>query len=461
MAHEVEFLVVGGGPAGLGAAWQFQHQGRDWHLLEKEGHWGGLSASFQDAAGFTWDLGGHVLFSHYDFFDRMMDQALGAEGWLAHERESWIWLKRRFVPYPFQNNLHRLDPADRWACVAGLLQAAQRAGQARPRDFEDWMVATVGPGITDLFLRPYNFKVWAYPARCMDYNWIAERVAVPRLEQVLKSICTGEDEVSWGPNRLFRFPLRGGTGAIWDALGRQLPPARVDRGCALARLDLAGHMAHDTQGRAWKYRHLVTTMPLNDLAAMATGGALPAPSPAAWLYSASHVVGVGMNGQPPDHLKTKCWMYFPETHNPCYRITVFSNYSHNNVARPHAQWSLMAEVAESPHKPVDRETLPGTVIAALETDGLLPDRGAICTTVTRAIPQAYPTPFLGRDALVDPLLRALEQHDVYSRGRFGAWKYEVGNMDHSFAQGWECAARLVRRGGPECEPTLFPPAGGG
>jgi hypothetical protein len=32
---------------------------------------------------------------------------------------------------------------------------------------------------------------------------------------------------------------------------------------------------------------------------------------------------------------------------------------------------------------------------------------------------------------------------VYSRGRFGAWKYEVGNMDHSFMQGVEVVDRLL------------------
>ena len=43
---------------------------------------------------------------------------------------------------------------------------------------------------------------------------------------------------------------------------------------------------------------------------------------------------------------------------------------------------------------------------------------------------------------------ALEARGVYSRGRFGAWKYEVSNQDHSFAQGVECIDHL-RSGAPE------------
>jgi UDP-galactopyranose mutase len=37
----------------------------------------------------------------------------------------------------------------------------------------------------------------------------------------------------------------------------------------------------------------------------------------------------------------------------------------------------------------------------------------------------------------------LEARDVYSRGRFGGWKYEVANMDHSVMQGVEWAERMV------------------
>jgi hypothetical protein len=48
----------------------------------------------------------------------------------------------------------------------------------------------------------------------------------------------------------------------------------------------------------------------------------------------------------------------------------------------------------------------------------------------------------------------LEKLQILSRGRFGAWKYEVGNQDHSFMQGVE-AAEFVISGSPEV--TVFHP----
>ena len=54
----------------------------------------------------------------------------------------------------------------------------------------------------------------------------------------------------------------------------------------------------------------------------------------------------------------------------------------------------------------------------------------------------YPTPSKDRDARLEVLFPALEQHGIFSRGRFGAWQYEVGNMDHSYAQGFQVAGRI-------------------
>ncbi|MBN1269866.1 MAG: FAD-dependent oxidoreductase [Kiritimatiellae bacterium] len=454
--NETEYLILGGGPAGIGAALRLQDKGADWHLLEAEDHFGGLAASFVDEKGFTWDLGGHVQFSHYETFDRYMDMALGKDGWLYHERESWVWIRKRFVPYPFQSNLHRLDPAERDRCVDGLRQAASGKREGSPGNFRDWILATFGEGIAEIFLLPYNRKVWAYPAEMLDYRWFGDRVAVPDLEEVMRSVRTGEDQVSWGPNRTFRFPRFGGTGSVWEALGGRLPRDRVRLNSRVERIDASARVAHTADGQKWKYRAMISTAPLDALIRM-TRGAVDTAVADRLLYSATHVVGIGMEGQPPERLRTKCWMYFPESNSPYYRITVFTNYSPNNAPRPGDQWSLMTEVSESSKKPVDRAGLLDDTLRALREDRLIPEGTEVCSAVVRTIPQAYPTPFLGRDGVIDPILRRFEDRGLFSRGRFGAWKYEVSNQDHCFAQGYECAERLMRGGGPGLEPTLFTP----
>lgn len=96
-------LILGAGPTGLGAARRLEELGHpDWLLLEGNDKAGGLASSFVDEKGFTWDIGGHVQFSHYAYFDRVMEELLGKDGWLHHERESWVWMRDRFIPYPFQ-----------------------------------------------------------------------------------------------------------------------------------------------------------------------------------------------------------------------------------------------------------------------------------------------------------------------------------------------------------------------
>jgi len=455
-----ELVIVGGGPCGLGAALRAQEKGLDWTLLEASDHFGGLASSWRDGRGFTWDIGGHVLFSHYAAFDGFMEAALGAAGWLYHERESWIRLRGRFVPYPFQNNLHRLDSTARWECVEGLLRAwqARRDGAEAPapEDFYEWMQATFGPGITRHFMLPYNRKVWAVHPREMDYGWIGERVSVPDVFRVLRAVCTGQDDVSWGPNNRFRFPRRGGTGAIWQALGGRLAAGRVHMGEEVIRLDPARHELETAGGKVMRYGVLISTIPLDRLAEM-SGRTEWAQAGRRLRHSSVLVVGIGLSGGVPEELASKCWMYFPEEQVPCYRVTVFSNYSPENVPGGRDYWSLMTEVAFPGGSRPDGEAVAARVVEALAGEGLIPDRGKVVGVARRFAEYAYPTPFRGRDGVVDPLLRELEQEDIYSRGRFGAWKYEVANMDHSMAQGYECVERIAGGGGAEQEPTLHRP----
>lgn len=215
----MKILILGAGPCGLGAAYRLHELGHpQWCLAEKNGHVGGLSASYADDKGFTWDIGGHVLFSHYDCFDKVVAEAL--EGvWYEHQRESWIRILQTWVPYPFQNNVRYLPDLALQECVEGL----RNLSGCRPSDaanFHEWMKAVFGHGIVKYFMEPYNGKVWGAPLESMSKEWIAERVSVVDLARIEKNIAEKRDDLSWGPNNRFKFPRQGGTGAIFEGIAR-------------------------------------------------------------------------------------------------------------------------------------------------------------------------------------------------------------------------------------------------
>jgi hypothetical protein len=141
-------------------------------------------------------------------------------------------------------------------------------------------------------------------------------------------------------------------------------------------------------------------------------------------------------------------MYFPEDSSPFYRATVFSNYSPNNVPDISKYWSLMVEVSESRVKHVDRARVLDSVVDGLLATRLIDSKNDIVSAWHHVAKHGYPTPFLKRDDVIGLLLPALEACHIYSRGRFGAWKYEVSNQDHSLMQGVELVDRLAT-GAPE------------
>jgi protoporphyrinogen oxidase len=449
-------LILGAGPTGLGAAYRLQELAVDtFTVLEATERVGGLASSDVDAANFTWDVGGHVQFSHYTYYDDVLDRALG-DGWLQREREAWIWMRKCWIPYPFQYNLHRLPEGDRQRAVTGLEEASRRDPRAAAANLRDWAMTTFGDGIAELFLLPYNEKVWGFPLETLGVDWIGERVAVPDLERVQRSLRENRDDISWGPNHQFRYPRQGGTGAIWSAVANLLRPGRLALGAEVERVDLPGRRVHLRDGRRFAYDRLISSLPLDVLVRLCEGLSRNALMAARDLrYSSCHILGIGLRGDQPSTLRTKCWIYFPESHSPYYRVTVLSNYSPFNVPPGPDHWSLMAEVCESASRPVNKQALRTWTLQAMREDGLIGRESEVVSFWHRREEHGYPTPFRGRDEMLAGLLPELERHRVYSRGRFGAWKYEVSNQDHSFMQGVEVVNRILGIGD---EPTLTRPA---
>ena len=442
-----DIVIIGSGPCGLGAATQLSRLGHGFILVDQSHLPGGLASSFVDDKNFTWDIGGHVQFSHYQYFDDAMTSFLGEDGWLHHQRESWVWIRDRFVPYPFQNNIHRLPENDLNKCLQGLVEITKNP-PSKAENFKEWIYATFGSGLADVFMEPYNFKVWAHPPALMNCVWVGERVSVTDLGRVLKNLVYRSDDISWGPNNTFQFPKYGGTGAIWKACANQLPSENFRLGSKIVNIDMKKKICTTLDGAVYGYEHLISTIPLSELIKITGQKQLMPLAEKGLLYSSSNIIGLGLHGNPPHELAKKCWMYFPEDNCPFYRVTVFSNYSPYNVPDINQHWSLMCEVSESAYKPVDHATLMGSVIQGALNTGLIASRDEIISTWSYHAPHGYPTPSLHRDEALAEIIPFFEQFNVYSRGRFGMWKYEVSNQDHSFMQGVEIIERLLN-GRPE------------
>ncbi|KAK4697236.1 hypothetical protein P7C71_g799, partial [Lecanoromycetidae sp. Uapishka_2] len=430
---------------------------------------GGLASTDITPEGFLYDVGGHVIFSHYKYFDDCIDEALPREDdWYTHQRISYVRCKDLWVPYPFQNNISMLPKKEQVDCMDGMIDAAleARVSNTKPKTFDEWIVRMMGTGIADLFMRPYNFKVWAVPTTKMQCQWLGERVAAPDLKTVTKNVILQKTAGNWGPNATFRFPAHGGTGAIWIAVAKTLPKENTQFGShgTVKSVDADKKIVHLANGKTIGYSKLINTMGVDSLVEMMGDQSLISLSKDLF-YSSTHVIGVGIRGQRPERIGDKCWLYFPEEDCPFYRATIFSNYSPNNQpesskklattqlasgdkpsnASPQAgpYWSIMLEVSESSMKPVDNENMLRDCIKGLVATEMLKPTDEIVSTYHRRFDHGYPTPTLEREGVLKQLLPKLQEKDIYSRGRFGSWRYEVGNQDHSFMLGVEAADHIV------------------
>lgn len=437
---EKKIVILGAGPTGLGAAWRLQElKHSNFKLFEMGSEAGGLARSFTDEKGFTWDIGGHVQFSHYSYFDNLMDSLLKDE-WLEHERESWIWIKDRFVPYPFQNNIRYLPKEDLWKCLSGIIELSKKEKKT-PNNFKEWILGNFGEGIAELFMIPYNYKVWAYPPEDLSYGWIGERVSIIDIKRVIENIIFEKDDLSWGPNNKFRFPLKGGTGEIWKRLAKRIDKDKFFLNSEATEVNTRKKYVVFKSGQKEIYDSLISTIPLDRLISISDINEKDAAKNL--VHSSINIFGLGIKGKPPAHLKNKCWMYFPESDAPFYRATVFSNYSPNNVPDSKKYWSLMLEVSESPKKKVEHEKIKDEVIDGVINSKLVKSKSQIIDFWHHFESHGYPTPSLRRDDALT-ILKKLDSINVYSRGRFGAWKYEVSNQDHSLMQGVEAVNKILK-----------------
>jgi protoporphyrinogen oxidase len=278
----------------------------------------------------------------------------------------------------------------------------------------------------------------------MSASWIAERVPPPELNRILRNVIHQKDDVSWGPNFKFKFPSRGCTGEVYrrmaSFLGKGLSYKKT-----LVAVDLKKRQVSFADGSGDTYDILINTAPLDRFISMCNpiddhirelAGRLR--------HNSMVVVGIGLKRGIDE---PKCSVYVPEERYPFNRVTYFSQFAPDSVPNGDVEHyaAIMCEVCYSDLKPVKLASIVDDTLNGLISLGLLQesDRQLVASRYVQNLEYSYPVPTIDRDLILRTLQPFLECHSIYSRGRFGGWLYEIGNMDHSVMQGVEVVNRLL------------------
>ncbi|XGW03132.1 hypothetical protein V3C99_014823 [Haemonchus contortus] len=452
------FVIIGSGPTALGAAYRLHELIQNGDLpsstqvtvLEKEIEVGGLARSVTDRRGFTWDLGVHVTgYSKYPKFTHLLNRTVRhwnnvprcVKAYMRHVIQDDDNVEANYVPYPVQDSIPYFPEEVKLRCLDEI--SSLGAPSKKAENFDDFTANTFGETLQAIFIRPYNEKVWTVTLDEMNCVWVENRVPRTNIEDLTRRCRLTRDELdkedSAKTKSVFRYPRDcRGIGDVWKAIASELPSHWFHFGSAVSRIDTQAKMVYVSNGKMTEYDYVISTMPIVEL------GRITSLCPKISLsHSKVVLVGIGMRRPQPEFTEQLSWLYFPQPDIIFYRCTFMSNFNERLTPNAVLFWSVLVEIGMSSDEDVHEDTVIDCTIKDLIEHGIIYPTSRIESTWLHVLPYGYPIPTLNRDRELQSAHESLETANIYSRGRFGSWRYEAANQDHSFTMGSDVVDRIV------------------
>lgn len=427
-------VIIGAGLTGLSTAYHLEKNNYfDYVIFEKEKNLGGLCRTIQQD-GFTFDYTGHLLHSSDSYFHSFIASTIGFEQLNSIHRRSFIYSHNTYTHYPFQINLFGLPKPVIADCISGYVK--RQTSIKKPTKFIQWVHKNFGAGFGKHFFFPYQQKIFAYDLRKISSSWTGRFVPATSLEQIIEGALQEPQSSDAGYNAQFFYPKEGGIASWLKSIAQQLQKPIHYEFC-VKEIDIHNKRIHFTNGYSQSYDTLISTMPLDVL--LQTIIELPSTrfKRALGHLRCNTVMNFNLGINRPD-LSQKHWIYFPETQFPFYRLGFPHNFAERNV--PAGCSSLYGEFSFMNKSPTWVNNTLNTALT--QTKQLLNiTNQEILTNVNIYIPHAYVIYDQWRDQNLARLLKSLEDYNIYSVGRYGAWKY--ASMQEAVLDGKKTAQTIL------------------
>lgn len=444
-----QVVIIGGGPAGLTAAYELSKHAVPATVLEADNIVGGISRTAK-YKGYLFDIGGHRFFTKWDEVNQIWDEIMGGK-FLERPRLSRIYYRGKFFYYPLKpfNALFGLGIFEAMRIMFSYGWSRVAPSKAE-ENLEQWVSNRFGKRLYQIFFKTYTEKVWGVPCTEIRAEWAAQRIKGLSLTTAIRNALFAQQKpkVKTLIDK-FHYPERG-PGQMWETLTDMLRdrgyPVLMER--PVTRIcHSGGRVTHlVTEGKHGEEKHagtdFISSMPIRELI-----NSLDPPAPEHVRKAANSlryrdflIVAVVVNRKDlaPDN-----WIYIHEPGVKVGRIQNFKNWSPAMVPDQNKTCLGMEyfvfendELWASPdHKLIElaKQELGKLGLAKPEEieDG----------TVVR-MPKAYPMYDAGWTEQVETIRQWLEANlpNMQLVGRNGMHKYN--NQDHSMMTAL-CAARNI------------------
>lgn len=432
-----QLLVLGAGPAGIGATQRAARAGHDVTVLDRGDAPGGTSGSYE-VAGIRVDHGSHRL--HRSIEPRILAelQRLLGDDLQVRERQGRIRLAGRWLGFPLRPTdlVRNLPPgfAARalWDTVTGPLR------EPAADTFAEVVRARLGPTMLERFYGPYAVKLWGLPPEDLAGEQARRRISADSPSALVRRVLAGTDPEA----RTFRYPRRG-FGQLWEALAEDAAAAGADvhlRTEVTAVHEADGALRVVTDRGTFSAPQVFSTLPLPVLARMWR------PVPPADVIAAARALR--SRAMVLVHLVVEHapWTpfdahYLPEGWTPVTRISEPRNYR-DDPTEPDDRTVLTAEVpcdtGDATWTATDEE-LGAVATEAIARAGLPAPR--VRAVETRRLPSAYPILVPGTAAHVARLEQWAGTRDhLLTFGRHGLFVHD--NSHHAMSMAWAAVDAL-------------------
>lgn len=255
-------IFLGAGISGIAGMKASSLLGEESLLLDRNRSPGGLTRSMY-VDGFTFDYTGHFL--HLAKTANVSNLTGASDvGWQKIARRAFCYINGEVTEAPFQYNLGDLSAPIKQICWDGFMFAKNQRTHSDDflnLDLDDYFRQYFGDPITDLFLKPYNEKIFSTTLDRLSVNGISRFFPGPDYSKVESGLHKRFNSSQVAYNSFFYYPTVGGIQRLVDDLGSGIQSQYFD----FEEVDPFTKKIFSKDGDCLNYLNLFPSLPLPQL----------------------------------------------------------------------------------------------------------------------------------------------------------------------------------------------------